>query len=411
MSDICVVGGGAAGLTAAYFAACGGGRVTVYERNPVCGKKLGITGKGRCNLTNLCDVQELLLNVPTNPRFLYKALSAFPPEEVMRFFEGLGVPLKVERGRRVFPVSDRAADVTAALVNACRSVGVRIVCGSRVRGVFAKDGRFSHLSLAGGGKVEADGCIIATGGASYPRTGSEGDGYAFAAALGHTVVRAEPSLIPLCSDDPVCAACMGLSLKNVRASFFSAEGKPLYSEMGEMLFTHFGVSGPIILSASAHVGDAVGVRVVIDLKPALDCETLDKRLLRDFEENRNRDFANGLSALLPQKLIPIIVEKSGISPHKKINSVTKEERKALVKLLKGFSFTLSGKRPLSEAIITRGGVSVKEISPSTMESKLVGGLYFAGEVIDVDAYTGGYNLQIAFSTGRLAGLSAASRPV
>lgn len=406
MSDICVIGGGAAGLVAAYFAAVNGGNVTVYERNEACGKKLNITGKGRCNLTNACDIATFMQNVPTNPRFLYKALNNFSPEQVMTFFEGLGVPLKTERGRRVFPQSDKAADVTAALVGACRSAGVRFV-HARVRGVAAEDGVFSHI-VTGTGKTHiSDACIIATGGASYPRTGSEGDGYAFAAALGHTVLPPKPSLVPLCSDDGLCGDCMGLSLKNVGVSFYAPNGKQLYSEQGEMLFTHFGISGPVVLSASAHIGDGEGVRAVIDLKPALDEEQLDKRLLRDFNENKNRDFCNSLSALLPQKLIPVIVDKSGIDPHKKVNSITKEERRRLVLLLKGLSFTLCGKRPIDEAIVTRGGVAVNEINPSTMESKRVRGVYFAGEVIDVDAYTGGYNLQIAFSTGALAGESAA----
>lgn len=406
MSDICVIGGGAAGLVAAYFAAVNGGNVTVYERNEACGKKLNITGKGRCNLTNACDIATFMQNVPTNPRFLYKALNNFSPEQVMTFFEGLGVPLKTERGRRVFPQSDKAADVTAALVGACRSAGVRFV-HARVRGVAAEDGVFSHI-VTGTGKTHiSDACIIATGGASYPRTGSEGDGYAFAAALGHTVLPPKPSLVPLCSDDGLCGDCMGLSLKNVGVSFYAPNGKQLYSEQGEMLFTHFGISGPVVLSASAHIGDGEGVRAVIDLKPALDEEQLNKRLLRDFNENKNRDFCNSLSALLPQKLIPVIVDKSGIDPHKKVNSITKEERRRLVLLLKGLSFTLCGKRPIDEAIVTRGGVAVNEINPSTMESKRVRGVYFAGEVIDVDAYTGGYNLQIAFSTGALAGESAA----
>ncbi len=404
MANVCVIGGGAAGLTAAYFAAANGNNVTLYERNDICGKKLNITGKGRCNLTNQCDIQTFMQNVPVNPRFLYKALNNFPPEQVMQFFEGLGVPLKVERGRRVFPVSDKASDITNALVKACADIGVKTL-HCRVRSVCAEGGSFSHLLLQNGKKAVHDYCVIATGGASYPRTGSDGDGYRFASSLGHTIVTPKPSLVPLCSDDKLCADCMGLSLKNVKLTFTSPDGKTLYSEMGEMLFTHFGISGPVVLSASSHIGDAIDVKACIDLKPALDEETLDKRLLRDFEENLNRDFCNSLSALLPQKLIPIIVEKSGIAPHKKVNSITKEERKKLVKLVKGLCFTLSGKRPIDEAIVTSGGVAVNEINPSTMQSKLINGLYFAGEVIDVDAYTGGYNLQIAFATGALAGES------
>lgn len=406
MASICVIGGGAAGMMAAYYAAINGAEVTLYERNDNCGKKLNITGKGRCNLTNLCDIQTFLQNVPVNPRFLYKALNNLSPEDTMTVFEGFGVPLKVERGRRVFPVSDKAADITTALYKACISAGVRVV-HNRVRGISVKNGAFCGVRLSGGRETAFDGCIVATGGASYPRTGSDGDGYRFAKEAGHTVTPLRPSLVPLCAAGDVCKRCMGLSLKNVKASFFGNNGKLLYSEQGELLFTHFGISGPLVLSASAHLGNAVGVKVVIDLKPALDAETLDKRLLRDFEENRNRDFCNSLGALLPQKLIPVIVEQSGISEHKKVNSITKEERRRLAELIKGVSFTLTGTRPIDEAIVTSGGVSVTEINPSTMESKLVKGLYFAGEIIDVDAYTGGYNLQIAFATGALAGENAA----
>jgi len=406
LADICVIGGGAAGLMAAYYAAINGAAVTVYERNDACGKKINITGKGRCNLTNLCDIQTFLQNVPVNPRFLYKALNNLSPEDLMAVFESFGVPLKVERGRRVFPVSDKAADISAALYNACISVGVKVV-HSRVRGLSVKNGAFCGVRLAGGKETAFDGCVVATGGASYPRTGSDGDGYRFAKEAGHTVTPLRPSLVPLCVAEDTCVRCMGLALKNVKASFYSAEGKQLYSEQGELLFTHFGISGPLVLSASAHLGTAQGVKAVIDLKPALDMETLDKRLLRDFEENRNKDFCNSLDALLPQKLIPVIIEQSGIPPHKKVNSITKEERRTLAERIKGISLTVTGTRPIDEAIVTSGGVSVAEINPSTMESKLVKGLYFAGEVIDVDAYTGGYNLQIAFSTGALAGTNAA----
>lgn len=406
MAKVCVIGGGAAGMMAAYYAAINGAEVTLYERNDNCGKKLNITGKGRCNLTNLCDIQTFLQNVPVNPRFLYKALNNLTPEDTMTVFESLGVPLKVERGRRVFPISDRAADITAAMYNACTSAGVKVI-HNRVRGINVKDGVFEGVRLSGGREAAFDACIVATGGASYPKTGSDGDGYRFAKEAGHSIVPLKPSLVPLCAAGSLCKRLMGLSLKNVKTSFYSKEDKLLYSEQGEMLFTHFGISGPLVLSASAHLGDAAGVKVQIDLKPALDFETLDKRLLRDFEENRNRDFCNSLGALLPQKLIPVIVEQSGIEEHKKVNSITKEERKRLAELIKGIRLTLTGKRPIDEAIVTSGGVTVTEINPSTMESKLTKGLFFAGEVIDVDAYTGGYNLQIAFATGALAGTNAA----
>lgn len=406
LKKVYVIGGGAAGLMAAYFAACGGAEVTLAERNAFCGKKLNITGKGRCNLTNNSPVHEFMENVTGNPKFLYKALYAFTPEDTMALFEALGVPLKTERGNRVFPESDRAADVTNALVSVCKDSGVRFV-HKRVSDIEIKDGAVCGVRF--GAKVEpCDACILATGGLSYPLTGSDGDGHRMASALGHSVVKPKPSLVPLvAADKALCARLMGLSLKNVRLDFFAENGKMLYSEQGEMIFTHFGFSGPVVLSASARLGDFNKVKLSIDLKPALDEETLDKRLLRDFGENKNRDFGNSLSALLPQKLIPVIVEKSGIAPDKKVNSVTKEERKGLVALLKGLEFEIVGTRPIAEAIVTRGGVDVKEINPSTMESKKVSGLYFAGELMDVDAYTGGYNLQIAFSTGRLAGLSAA----
>lgn len=406
MNNICVIGGGAAGLTASYFAAINGADVVLVEKNGACGRKLNITGKGRCNLTNCCDISEFLKNVPTNPRFLYKALNTLDPEGTMALFQSFGVPLKTERGRRVFPISDKASDVTDALTAACRGVGVRFVNG-KVTGIDTENGAVTGVLLADGRRLDCQAAIVATGGASYPKTGSDGDGYRFAKALGHSVTPILPSLVPLASDDGLCAECMGLSLKNVGVGFYDAGGKLLYYEQGEMIFTHFGISGPVVLSASAHLGECKGIEAVIDLKPALDAETLDRRLLRDFEEAKNKDFANSLSALLPQKLISVIVCRSGIDPHKKVNSVTRAERRRLSELLKGLSISITGKRPIDEAIITSGGVSVKEINPSTMASKLVSGLYFAGEVIDVDAYTGGYNLQIAFSTGALAGESAA----
>lgn len=406
LNNICVIGGGAAGLTASYFAAINGADVVLVEKNGACGRKLNITGKGRCNLTNCCDISEFLKNVPTNPRFLYKALNTLDPEGTMALFQSFGVPLKTERGRRVFPISDKASDVTDALTAACRGVGVRFVNG-KVTGIDTENGAVTGVLLADGRRLDCQAAIVATGGASYPKTGSDGDGYRFAKALGHSVTPILPSLVPLASDDGLCAECMGLSLKNVGVGFYDAGGKLLYYEQGEMIFTHFGISGPVVLSASAHLGECKGIEAVIDLKPALDAETLDRRLLRDFEEAKNKDFANSLSALLPQKLISVIVCRSGIDPHKKVNSVTRAERRRLSELLKGLSISITGKRPIDEAIITSGGVSVKEINPSTMASKLVSGLYFAGEVIDVDAYTGGYNLQIAFSTGALAGESAA----
>ncbi len=394
-------------MMAAYFGAIGGGSVTLIEKNGFCGKKINITGKGRCNLTNLCDVAEFLKNVPVNPRFLYKALNSLDPETTMSVFESFGVPLKVERGRRVFPVSDKAADVSAALLKACKDAGVRVLYAKAKR-IVIKDGAVAGVLLTDGKELQCDACVVATGGASYPKTGSDGDGYRFAREAGHTVTDLKPSLVPLVCEDKWCSDLMGLSLKNVKLSFYNEGGKCLYTEQGEMLFTHFGISGPLVLSASSHLGEGAGVRGVIDMKPALDEDTLDRRLLRDFEEAKNRDFQNSLTALLPQKMIPVVIEQSGIPPHKKVNSITREERRALVSLLKGLSFTVKGKRPIDEAIVTSGGVAVKEINPSTMESKLVGGLYFAGEVIDVDAYTGGYNLQIAFSTGALAGESAVS---
>lgn len=406
MREIVVIGGGAAGLMAAGTAAGQGARVTLLEKNPKVGRKLAITGKGRCNVTNNCDVPTVLANVPTNPRFLYSALGGCSPADVIAFFEQEGVPLKTERGGRVFPQSDRALDIVDALYRWVRRAGVKLVHAEAERLLLENGGAVG--AAAGGREYRADAVILATGGASYPLTGSTGDGYRFAKAAGHTIVHARPSLAPLVAAGDTCRKLMGLSLKNVQITVLE-DGKKIFTDFGEMLFTHFGLSGPLVLSASAHMrhfGSRV-YRVEIDLKPALDEKTLDKRLLSDFEKHKNSDFINALGDLLPRKLIPVVVELSGIDPRCKVHSVTKQGRAALLRTLKAFPAEVTGARPISEAIITTGGVSVKEISPKTLESKKCRGLYFAGELIDVDAYTGGFNLQIAWATGRLAGRSAA----
>ena len=397
-------------MMAAVSAARAGAEAIIYERNDACGRKLRITGKGRCNVTNDCTTQEFLQNVPSNPRFLYSALGRFSTEDTKAFFEDEGVPLKVERGRRVFPVSDKAEDVVKAMTGACRKEGVS-VRHARIRELIIEDGAAVGVRYDGG-EERADAVIIATGGKSYPGTGSDGDGYALARAVGHTVTPLLPSLVPIVSDSKICKSLQGLSLRNVSMTVTDkGSGKRIYEDFGEMLFTHFGMSGPMVLSASAHIPDIASGRyeASIDMKPALDEKTLDARLLSDFSKYANKDFANALGDLLPQKMIPVVISLSGIDPHKKVNSVTKEERRALGAVIKGLKIHLNGFRPINEAIITKGGVSVKEIDPKTMESKLCQGLYFAGEVIDVDAYTGGYNLQIAFSTGVLAGENAAWR--
>ena len=399
-----IIGGGAAGLMAAIFAADGGADVTLIERNSICGRKIRITGKGRCNLTNDCDMNEFLRNVPTNPRFLYSALSFLSTEDTQRLFEGLGVPLKVERGRRVFPVSDRAADIQEALISACRTRGIKILT-ARAEEIVVSDGNVQGIKIDGE-TIPFNRAIVATGGMSYPRTGSDGDGYRFARELSHSVTPLIPSLVPLVSRSKICGRMQGLSLKNVALSVVDkTSGKVVYEDFGEMMFTHFGMTGPMILSASAHLSDigAGKYEARINLKPALDEQELDSRILSDFAKYKNKDLINSLGDLLPQKMIPVIVELSGIPERKKINSITKEERARLVSLLRSLPVSVDGFRPIDEAIVTKGGVSVKEINPKTMESKLVSGLFFAGEVLDVDAYTGGYNLQIAFSTGALAG--------
>ncbi len=402
-ADAIIIGGGAAGCMAAITAARFGKSVIVFERNDHVGRKLRITGKGRCNVTNNCDTETLMSNIPVNSRFLYSAFAAFGTQEVMDFFEELGVPLKTERGNRVFPVSDNAQDIVDALSLEMKRLGVKVI-HKRVQRILCEDGVCTGVR-AGGQDYNAQSVLIACGGKSYPNTGSDGDGYTFAESVGHTVTELKPSLVPLVSPDKYCAEMMGLSLRNVKLSLYDGE-KCVYTELGEMLFTHFGASGPLVLSASSHIREMSPNRwrLSIDLKPGLTAEQLDARIQRDFAENLNRDFANGIRKLLPAKLIPVAVKLSGIAPDRKINGITKEERHKLGELIKAFPVRISGFRPIDEAIITSGGVSVKEINPKTMESKLVGGLFFAGEVIDVDAYTGGFNLQIAFSTAYLAGM-------
>jgi len=409
---VAVIGGGAAGMRAAAAAAGLGARVFLFEKNTVLGKKLRITGKGRCNVTNDCRPDEFLAGIPANSRFLWSAISRFSPKDTVNLFERLGVPLKTERGRRVFPVSDRATDIAEALIIDCRQSGVVIV-HEKVLSLDIGDRRIKGL-VTERAKYDFDAVIVCTGGMSYPKTGSDGDGYRFARAAGHHVTDISPSLVPIVCEGEICAAMQGLTLKNVALTIERmSDGKAIYRDFGELLFTHYGMSGPIILSASAHIPDISHGKyeASIDLKPALDEATLDARLLSDFLKYSNKNYENALDDLLPRKMIPVIVALSGIEPAKKVHSITKEERRRLLRLLKDFRIKLCGFRPLAEAIITRGGVDTREINPSTMESKLVGGLYFAGEIIDVDGYTGGYNLQIAFSTGALAGESAARQTI
>lgn len=410
-TDAVIIGGGAAGLMCAIQLAWGGKSALVIEHERVLAKKLRITGKGRCNVTNNCDARTVLDNTVSNPRFMYSALSSFTPEDTMAFFEMLGVSLKIERGNRVFPVSDNANDIADCLINTAKQAGVKIVKGD-AKEIIIKDGR------AVGVRCEDDSyfgssVIVATGGKSYPKTGSTGDGYAFAKAAGHTVTDITPSLVPMVTAQrSECAEMMGLSLRNVTLSMYEqGREKPVFSELGEMLFTHFGISGPLVLSASAHIKDMKNGRyhVLIDLKPALDDDKLDKRILRDFEDSKNRDFSNSLGRLLPAKLIPVIIRRTGIDSTKKINQITKSEREKLVNELKRFRLDIAALRPIDEAIITRGGVSVSEIEPKSMRSKKVDGLYFIGEVLDIDAYTGGFNLQLAFASAAAAARDIAGR--
>ncbi len=408
MSKILVVGGGAAGMMAAVTAARRGKNVLLLEKNEKLGKKLFITGKGRCNLTNSAEVEELFNAVVSNPKFLYSSFYSFTNEQVIGFFEELGVKTKVERGGRVFPESDHSSDVIRALEQEMKRLGVRISLGTEVKEILTEDGRAKGVRLSSGRTIAADAVIVATGGISYPSTGSTGDGYRFARECGHKVTDLSPALVPMEVKEWYAKELMGLSLRNIGIRITDGK-KKLYEEFGEMLFTHYGVTGPVILSASSIVGKKLKehpLTLHIDLKPALTEEQLDKRVLREFEANHNRQFKNAVDSLFPAKLRPVAIELSGIPEEKKVNEVTKEERLHFVRLIKDFSMTLTGLRGYHEAIITKGGVSVKEIDPGTMESKLVKGLYFAGEVLDLDAVTGGYNLQIAWSTGYLAGANA-----
>lgn len=407
MAKVIVIGGGAAGMMAAIVAARNGKSVTVLEQNEKLGKKLFITGKGRCNFTNACDVEDLFGNVISNPKFLYSAFYTFSNDMVMDFFKELGMPYKVERGNRVFPVSDHSSDVIKALENEMRKLGVKIYLNTKVSSLIIDKNICKGVELAKRKeKLYADSVITTTGGVSYPRTGACKDGYTFAKQAGHTIVTPVPSLVPMELSDDCCRDLMGISLKNVSAAIY-ADNKKIYSDFGEMLFTHFGVSGPIIIKASAYIQKYLqkNLSLTIDLKPALDDKQLDERILKDFQLFQNKQLKNALDKLLLRALIPVVIEKSGLDGDKKINELTKEERRLLGHTIKNLPFVISGFRGWDEAIVTKGGVSVKEVEPGTMESKLTGGLYFAGEVLDLDALTGGFNLQIAWSTGYLAGLN------
>ncbi len=399
--DCVVIGGGPAGMFAAITAANKGEKVLLLEANDRLGKKLLITGKGRCNVTNHCAPEEVLRNVPRNCRFLYSAMDAFPPSAIMEFLEQNGCPLKVERGNRVFPVSDKSASVLDSLKNALRRSGVTVKT-ARVRELLTREGSVCGVRTAQE-EIEASRVILATGGVSYPATGSTGDGYAMAKALGHTVIEPQGSLVPLETAGDTCAQMQGLSLRNVAVKLLDAKGKVLYQDFGELLFTHFGVSGPTVLSASAHL-KGENCKLLIDLKPALDAAKLNDRILRDLEAYRNRSMENALTDLLPRSMIPVVLQLLEIDPAMQANSLRREQRRAMVELLKAFPVDITGKRPVAEAIITAGGIKTGEINPKTMESKLVPGLYFAGEIIDCDAYTGGFNLQIAWATAYAAGM-------
>jgi len=407
MSKVGIIGGGPAGMMAAVSAAKNGHEVTIYEKNEKLGKKLYITGKGRCNITNACDMEELFLNVPRNNKFLYSAFYTFSNENVMEFFKEQGLDIKIERGNRVFPVSDHSSDVISVLKRCLKELGVKVELLKTVKKIEINEAKVTAIVLENEKKILTDAVIIATGGFSYQATGSTGDGYLFAKETGHEVTPVRPSLVPIETKEDYVKELQGLSLKNVSVSIYDHK-KKIFEQNGEMLFTHFGISGPLVLSASSIINDQIQkehLRMEIDLKPALSEEQLDKRILRDFEENINRQFKNSIQKLFPAKIIPVMIELSEIDPEMKIHEITKEQRLAFVKKIKAFPITLVQLREFNEAIITRGGVRTKDINPSTMESKHVSNLYFAGEVIDCDAYTGGFNLQIAWSTGYLAGTS------
>lgn len=412
MSKVLVVGGGAAGMFAAMTAAECGHQVIVYEKNEKLGKKLYITGKGRCNVTNACDMDNLFAAVVTNSKFLYSSFYGFTNQDAIDFFERIGVRTKIERGERVFPQSDHSSDVIRSMEKEMERLNVKVYLYTPVKQIFEENGVFQYLVLSDGTKTYGDACIVATGGLSYRTTGSTGDGYKFAKELGHEVTECIPALVPMTTEEPWIPELQGLSLRNVTAVIRDGK-KKLYEDFGEMLFTHYGVSGPLILSASSIVGTRFrdkkagrkNLSLEIDLKPALSVEQLNQRVLRDFEENQNKQFKNAIGRLFPSKLIPVMIELSGIDPEKKVNMISKEERQYFVYLIKHLPITLTGLRDYNEAIITKGGVKVKEINPSTMESKIVKGLYFVGEVLDLDALTGGFNLQIAWSTAYAAGTS------
>lgn len=407
MSKVIVIGGGPAGMMAAYAASCQGHVVTVLEQNEKLGKKLFITGKGRCNITNAGDIDNLFANVMSNRKFLYSAFYTFDNEQVLSFFENQGLRTKVERGNRVFPLSDHSSDVIAALNRALKSQNVDIQLHTKVQSLLIRDEAACGVVLSDGKTVEADDVIVATGGISYPSTGSTGDGYRMAEESGHVLVECTPSLVPFETKEDWVKDLQGLSLRNVTVSIYHGK-KKLFEDFGEMLFTHFGVSGPLVLSASGMIKPVQFKQelcMYIDLKPALDAEQLDKRILREFDAAMNKQFKNVIGSLMPAKMIPVVIRLSGIDPDKKVNEVSREERQHLVRLLKRLPLTINGLRGWNEAIITKGGVSVKDINPSTMESKKVSHLFFCGEVLDLDALTGGYNLQIAWSTGYLAGIS------
>lgn len=405
MSKVVVVGGGAAGMMAAYQASENGHKVILVDKNEKLGKKIYITGKGRCNLTNAGELEEIFNNIMTNRKFLYSALYSFTNDDVINFFENNGMKTKIERGNRVFPVSDHSSDVISTIVKALRKNQVDIRLFTPVKDLIITNDKACGVLLENDEKIMCDSVIIATGGLSYPSTGSTGDGYRFAKDSGHSINKCEPSLVPMNIKEEWVKELQGLSLRNVNIRIINGK-KKLYNELGEMLFTHFGVSGPLILSASAMINRKYfdkNLKIIIDLKPALDLEQLNKRILRDFEEELNKQFKNSLNKLLPSKLVPVVINLSGIAPDKQVNTITKEERQKLAYLLKNLEISFNGFRGWNEAIITKGGISVKDINPSTMESKIVSNLYFCGEVLDLDALTGGYNLQIAWSTGYLAG--------